>query len=63
MNLEQPTMARYLTQDERNRYFVHWIETNGFPKYSDGCVCCAEMICPRDCTGIYDERVKKMFKQ
>jgi hypothetical protein len=60
---ENPVMTRYLTHDERNRYFVHWIKVNGFPSYKDGCVCCAESVCLKDCQGIYDERVRKMFTQ
>lgn len=53
-------LTRYDTIEERNVHYQSWVKKNGFPKLDQGCICCAELTCLKDCIGITDERIKKM---
>jgi hypothetical protein len=57
---KEPPMVRYLTENERDDYYMSWVIKNGKPKQNQGCINCAELTCYRDCLGITDKRVNKM---
>ncbi len=53
-------MRRYLSEHERDKYYMSWVQRNGFPKKNQGCINCAELICYTNCKGIEDHRVKRI---
>jgi hypothetical protein len=53
-------LRRYLSEQERDRYYMSWVEKNGLPRRRQGCINCAELICYEDCRGIDDERVNRI---
>lgn len=57
---KEPPMVRYLSEHERDKYYMSWVSRNGFPKKRQGCINCAELTCYRDCKGINDARVNRI---
>jgi hypothetical protein len=57
MNKNKP-LQRYLSEHERDKYYMSWVAKNGFPKKGQGCICCAELYCIKDCKGINDHRIR-----
>ncbi len=53
-------MRRFLSEHERDKYYMSWVSKNGFPKKNQGCINCAELICYDNCKGIEDRRVKRI---
>jgi hypothetical protein len=51
---------RFDNEKERDLIFMRWITKNGVPKFDQGCICCAEIVCIKNCHGITDKRVKLM---
>jgi len=60
MNSPFRPLRRFVTEAERDRKYMQWVQKNGFPPKDYGCICCAELYCPMDCKGITDDRIKRI---